>query len=47
MGFGGNWVTGPRGGKLGPQGTEFRPPGYMKHKLEVSETDINDFGALS
>ena len=34
-GFGGNWATGPRGGKLGPQATEFRPPGYMKHKLEV------------
>ena len=34
-GFGGNWATGPRGGTLGPQSTEFRPPGYMKHKLEV------------
>ena len=34
-GFSGNWRTGPRGGKLGPQSTEFRPPGYMKHKLQV------------
>ncbi|KAG1675234.1 hypothetical protein FOA52_016265 [Chlamydomonas sp. UWO 241] len=32
-GFTGNWATGPRGGKLGPQSTEFRAPGYMKHKL--------------
>ena len=35
LGFAGNWATGPRGGKLGPQATEFRPPGFMKHKLEV------------
>lgn len=27
--------AGPRGGTLGPQSTEFRPPGYMKHKLQV------------
>eukprot|EP00798_Chlamydomonas_sp_ICE-L_P014138 gene14138-20100_t len=33
-GFQGNWPTGPRGGKLGSQSTEFKPPGYMKHKLE-------------
>ncbi len=28
--------AGPRAGKLGPQSTEFRPPGYMKHRLDVS-----------
>lgn len=39
QGFSGIWHSGPRAGSLGPQTTEFRPPGFMKHKLQSKALD--------
>jgi phenylpropionate dioxygenase-like ring-hydroxylating dioxygenase large terminal subunit len=38
-GFKAVWPTGPRGGRLGPQKTEWRPPGFLKHHLETKSSD--------
>lgn len=32
-GFSGIWPSGPRGGQLGPQATQFVPPCLMTHKI--------------
>ena len=38
-GFKAEWPTGPRGGRLGPQKTEWRPPGFLKHHLITKSSD--------
>lgn len=38
-GFSGIWPSGPRGGQLGPQETQFVPPCLMSHKIVAKGFD--------